>query len=78
MTRRFRKPWSNNAFTQGKKRKGKVCPRRLVSFLLVSPTDLVGNKKGPFLAVPGEWNTQFLAHQLFFHFVLPQAAQNEN
>lgn len=54
MTRRFRKPWSNNAFTQGKQRKGQVCSGRLGSFLLVSPTDLVGNKKGPFPAVPGE------------------------
>jgi len=60
MTRRFRKPWSDNAFTQGKQRKGQVCSRRWGSFLLGSPTDLVGNKKGPFLAVPGECNAQFL------------------
>jgi hypothetical protein len=77
MIRRFRKPWSNTAFTQGKKRKRKVCPRRLGSFLLVSLTDPVGNKKGPFLTVPGEWNAQFLAHQLFFH-VVPPVAQHEN
>jgi hypothetical protein len=60
MTRRFRKPWSNNAFTQGKKRKGEVCSRPLVRFWLVSPTSLLGNQKRPFPAVTGKWKARGL------------------
>src|SRR5258708_7729601 len=47
MNRRMKKEWNNNAFTQGKKRKGKVCSRRLVSFLLVSTTIWLETRRVP-------------------------------
>src|SRR5258707_9545559 len=52
MTRRFKKPWSGSALTQGKTRQGKAYARPGAPFLLVSAGKQIGNKQIPFLAVP--------------------------
>src|SRR5258708_8031493 len=52
MTRRFKKPWSGSALTQGRTRQGKAYARPGAPFLLVSGGKQIGNKQIPFLAVP--------------------------